>query len=65
MEGLHVKHVVATWKYRGTIPAFAVVQRGNQEKTLCRDGRSTGKKFGRARQTGQRHIKDAICMPVN
>jgi hypothetical protein len=39
-EGLHGKHVVATWKRKtGTIPAFALGPR-KIKKNLCRDGRS-------------------------
>jgi hypothetical protein len=39
-EGLHGKHVVATWKGKtGTIPAFALGPM-KTKKNLCRDGRS-------------------------
>ena len=33
-EGLHGKHVVATWNNMGTIPAFALRPRKNQEKPV-------------------------------
>jgi hypothetical protein len=40
LEGLHGKHVVATWKKKvGTIPAFALGPR-KTKKNLCQDSRS-------------------------